>query len=160
MRTTNCVNIKPDYTGTSVGKSPLILIAPFRRVRAAQLLLVFFVVVRPIRRRDVAERQPVSLAAVTVAVLRDASPRATMAVRGRVAVGPRVVLRRGRPPGRQRCAGRERFRAQQVLQLVVGLFAPHRGHLSRGREQIKKTRYIFFCDSAFAAYRRIASSLL
>lgn len=105
---------------------PFIFITPFGRVRAAQFFLVFFVIVRPIGRRDMAERESVSLA-VTVFFC-NTSPFAMMVLRGRITVRC-VVLRRGRPSGRQRSAGRKRFRTQQVLQLVVGLFASYHCHL-------------------------------
>lgn len=89
---------------------PFILVAPFRRVRAAQLLLVFVVVVSPIGRRDMTKRQTVRLAVIIF--LRDSGPAATMVVRRRVTTTvrhPVLLFRGGRPSGRQGRAGRKRF---------------------------------------------------
>lgn len=112
--------------------SPLVFVAPFGRVRAAQFLLIFVVVVSPISRRDMAEREPVGL---TIKVFfRDSPPPTMMAtICDRIAVC-RSVLRCGCPSGRQRCAAsRKSFWTQQMLQLVIGLFAPYHSHLSQCR---------------------------
>jgi len=126
------------YTLPVSTELPFVSITAFSRVRAAQLFLVFFVIVRPIGRRDMAERESVRLAIAIF--LRNAYPAAMMNVR-RVTVD-NVVLRRGRSSGRQGGAGRERFRTQQVLQLVVGLFASYHGHLlQKNNVQTHKTTF-------------------
>lgn len=112
--------------------SPLVFVAPFGRVRAAQFFLIFVVVVSPISRRDMAESEPVGLT-ITVFFRHFPPPTMMATICDRIVVS-RAVLRRGCSSGRQRCAaGWKSFRTQQMLQLVIGLFAPYHSHLSQCR---------------------------
>jgi len=95
-------------------------------MRAAQFFLVLFIIVSPIGGRDMTEREPVCLAIKVL--FRSANPATVTVVRCRVTICC-MVLRCGRPSSWQGSAGRECFRSQQVLQLVVGLFASYHGHL-------------------------------